>query len=47
MEIRSGRRVIGFMSGDQQDPDMMCEVSILAPTDLVEEHELQAVAEHP
>jgi hypothetical protein len=23
-----------------QDPDMMCEVSILAPTDLVDEHEL-------
>jgi hypothetical protein len=32
--------VIGFMSGNQQDPDMMCEVFILAPTDLVDEHEL-------
>ena len=31
-----GRRVIGFMSGNQQDPDLMCEVFILAPTDLVE-----------
>ena len=35
----TGRRVIGFMSGNQQDPDLMCEVFILAPTDLVEEHE--------
>ena len=24
------------MSGNQQDPDMMCEVFILAPTDLVD-----------
>ena len=31
----TGRRVIGFMSGNQQDPDLMCEVFILAPTDLV------------
>jgi len=30
------RRVIGFMSGNQQEPDLMCEVFILAPTDLVE-----------
>jgi uncharacterized protein YbcI len=36
----TGRRVIGFMSGNQQHPDMMCEVFILAPTDLVEVHEL-------
>jgi hypothetical protein len=28
--------VIGFMSGNQQHPDMMCEVFILAPTDLVD-----------
>jgi uncharacterized protein YbcI len=35
----TGRRVIGFMSGNQQDPDLMCEVFILAPTDLVEDHE--------
>jgi len=34
------RRVIGFMSGNQQDPDIMCEVFILAPTDLVDDHEL-------
>ena len=25
------RRVIGFMSGNQQNRDMMCEVFILAP----------------
>jgi hypothetical protein len=32
--------VIGFMSGNQQHPDMMCEVFILAPTDLVGPDEL-------
>jgi hypothetical protein len=40
IEQATGRRVIGFMSGNQQDPDMMCEVFVLAPTDLVDEHEL-------
>ena len=40
----TGRRVIGFMSGNQQDPDIMCEVFILAPTDLVDHHELPSVA---
>src|ERR1700730_16048902 len=34
VEIATGRQVIGFMSGNQQGPDMMCEVFILAPTDL-------------
>jgi len=29
----TGRQVIGFMSGNQQHPDMMCEVFILAPGD--------------
>ena len=38
----TGRRVIGFMSGNQQDPDIMCEVFILAPTDLVDDHELRS-----
>ena len=38
----TGRQVIGFMSGNQQDPDIMCEVFILAPTDLVDDHELPA-----
>lgn len=27
----TGRDVIGFMSGNQQDPDIMCEVFILEP----------------
>jgi uncharacterized protein YbcI len=35
----TGRKVIGFMSGNQQHPDMMCEVFILAPTDLLDAHE--------
>ena len=40
IEDATGRRVIGFMSGNQQDPDIMCEVFILAPTDLLDDHEL-------
>ena len=39
IEEATGRQVIGFMSGNQQDPDMMCEVFILAPTDLVDDGE--------
>jgi uncharacterized protein YbcI len=27
----TGRAVIGFMSGNQQAPDMICEVFVLAP----------------
>jgi uncharacterized protein YbcI len=42
VEQATGRRVIGFMSGNQQKPDIMCEVFILAPTDLVDSHELSA-----
>ena len=30
IEDATGRRVIGFMSGNQQDPDIMCEVFILS-----------------
>ena len=30
VEDATGRRVIGFMSGNQQDPDMICEVFVLA-----------------
>ena len=37
IERATGRRVIGFMSGNQQHPDMMCEVFILEPTDLVDD----------
>jgi uncharacterized protein YbcI len=40
IEDATRKRVIGFMSGNQQDPDLMCEVFILAPTDLVDEHEI-------
>jgi uncharacterized protein YbcI len=40
VEQATGRPVIGFMSGNQQHPDLMCEVFILAPTDLIDEHEL-------
>lgn len=36
IEDATGRKVVGFMSGNQQDPDLMCEVFILAPTDLFE-----------
>jgi uncharacterized protein YbcI len=39
----TGQRVIGYMSGNQQEPDMMCEVFILAPTDLIDEQEFRAV----
>jgi uncharacterized protein YbcI len=39
VEGATGQRVIGFMSGNQQSPDMMCEVFILAPSDLVDEDE--------
>jgi uncharacterized protein YbcI len=42
IEQATGRPVIGFMSGNQQHPDMMCEVFILAPTDLLDEHEIPA-----
>ena len=41
IEQATGRNVIGFMSGNQQDPDMICEVFILAPSDLVGSDELE------
>jgi len=47
IEDATGQRVIGFMSGNQQEPDMMCEVFILAPTDLVDDHELPATTPPP
>ncbi len=43
----TGRPVIGFMSGNQQDPDMMCEVFILGPTDLVDDDEGQEASGGP
>ena len=42
IERATGRLVIGFMSGNQQHPDMMCELFILAPTDLVDDTEISA-----
>jgi uncharacterized protein YbcI len=42
----TARQVIGFMSGNQQDPDMICEVFILTPTDLVGDDELAADRRH-
>ncbi len=47
IERATGRRVIGFMSGNQQHPDIMCEVFILAPTDLVDDHEIPGGARAP
>jgi uncharacterized protein YbcI len=46
IETATGRPVIGFMSGNQQHPDMMCEVFILAPTDLVDASEMAAGVTH-
>jgi uncharacterized protein YbcI len=40
VERATGRHVIGFMSGNQQDPDLMCEVFVLGPSDLVPDHVL-------
>ena len=36
IEEATGRKVIGFMSGNQYHPDIMCEVFVLAPTDLLD-----------
>ena len=36
VERTVGRKVIGFMSGNQQGPDLMCEVFILGPSDLLD-----------
>ncbi|MDP9188801.1 MAG: DUF2294 domain-containing protein [Actinomycetota bacterium] len=45
IQSATGRPVIGFMSGNQQEPDMICEVFVLSPTDLVEEAEVRAIGE--
>ena len=47
IEVATGRTVIGCMSGNQQNPDLMCEVFILGPTDLVDEHEIPARGPFP
>jgi uncharacterized protein YbcI len=36
VEHATGRKVIGFMSGNQQNPDMISEVFVLAPNDVAE-----------
>ncbi len=36
VEEATGRKVVGFMSGNQQDPDMICEVFILAQNSLLD-----------
>jgi len=35
VEQATGRSVVGFMSGNQQDPDMICEVFVLAANDVL------------
>ena len=40
IENATGRNVVGFMSGNQQDPDMICEVFVLNPTDFVDGDEV-------
>jgi uncharacterized protein YbcI len=47
IEDATGRPVIGFMSGNQQHPDMMCEVFILGPSDLVGEDETPGASTGP
>jgi len=47
IEGATGRPVIGFMSGNQQHPDLICEVFILGPTDLIDEHELDSAERGP
>ena len=37
IEDATGRQVIGNMSGNQQNPDIMCEVFILSGTDPVDD----------
>lgn len=34
VEEATGRKVVGFMSGNQQDPDMICEVFVLMANDV-------------
>ena len=44
IEAATGRKVIGFMSGNQQDPDLMCELFILSPTEHVPHQEIPDAA---
>jgi len=36
VEQATGRKVVGFMSGNQQDPDMICEIFVLASNDVID-----------
>ncbi|MGB2712151.1 MAG: Na-translocating system protein MpsC family protein [Conexibacter sp.] len=47
IERATGRRVIGFMSGNQQHPDLLCEVFVLAPTDLLDDAAMEATGIEP
>ena len=44
IERATGRRVIGFMSGNQQDPEMTCEVFVLAPNHVADSQRSPAAA---
>jgi hypothetical protein len=44
VERATGRQVIGFMSGNQRDPDLICELFVLAPNDVATEAPLPATA---
>ena len=39
VEDATGREVIGFMSGNQYDPDIMCEVFVLASAGVDDDYE--------
>jgi uncharacterized protein YbcI len=41
VEAATGRRVVGFMSGNQQHADMLCEVFVLAPGDAAQADALE------
>ena len=47
VERATGRRVTGFMSGNQQEPDLLCEVFVLAPTDLLDDAAMEAAGIEP
>jgi uncharacterized protein YbcI len=36
VERATGRKVVGFMSGNQQEPDMICEVFVLEPAEFAQ-----------
>lgn len=46
IEELTGRNVVGFMSGNQQDPDMICEVFVLESADMADEHAQPSSTSH-